>query len=89
VSSSHGVVHNTKSVRWGINERKSGEPEQAPDIPGVTYCALTEESYGSNHPGGAHVGMSDGSATFLPNDLDVTVLRRMASRASDDVYQSP
>jgi prepilin-type N-terminal cleavage/methylation domain-containing protein len=85
-SSSHGVVFNTKVVRWALNERKSGEPDGAPDIPGVQYVPLTEESYGSNHPGGAHVGMTDGSAAFLRSDVDAAVLRRMASRASDDTY---
>jgi prepilin-type N-terminal cleavage/methylation domain-containing protein len=87
-SSSHGVVFNIKNVRWAINERKSGEADGSADVPGVQYVPLTEESLGSNHPGGTHVGMSDGSATFLADDTDVEgVLRRMASRASEDVYQ--
>jgi prepilin-type N-terminal cleavage/methylation domain-containing protein/prepilin-type processing-associated H-X9-DG protein len=88
-SSSHGVVFNTKTVRWGINARKSAEPDASPDVPGVEYVPLTEESYGSNHPGGANVGMSDGSAGFVRDDVEVDVLRRMASRKSEDVYQSP
>jgi prepilin-type processing-associated H-X9-DG protein len=87
-SSSHGVVFNTKVVRWGINARKSAEPEGGPDLPGVEYVPLTEESYGSNHPGGANVGMCDGSAQFIRDDVEVeAVLRRMASRKSDDVFQ--
>ena len=90
ISSSHGVVFNIKTVRWGINESKSGEPDGSPDVAGVVYVPLTEESFGSNHPGGAHVGMCDGSATFLQDDVDVEgVLRRMASRASEDIYESP
>jgi prepilin-type N-terminal cleavage/methylation domain-containing protein/prepilin-type processing-associated H-X9-DG protein len=89
VSSSHGVVFNTKAVRYAINERKSGEPDGSADLPGVQYCALTEESLGSNHPGGAHVAMCDGSVMFLHDDLDVNVLRRMASRNSVDTFDAP
>jgi prepilin-type N-terminal cleavage/methylation domain-containing protein/prepilin-type processing-associated H-X9-DG protein len=89
VSSSHGYVANTKAVRYAINERKHREPDNAPDVPGALYCAWTEESFGSNHPGGANIVMCDGSAAFLRDDLDVDVLRRMASRASEDPYSSP
>jgi prepilin-type processing-associated H-X9-DG protein len=87
VSSSLGFVFNTKAVRYPINGRRAHEPElNTPDIPGVEYCAWTEESYGSNHPGGCHVAFCDGSAFFLRDDMDVAVLRRMASRDSQDVY---
>lgn len=83
-SSSHGVVYNAKNVRWPIN----GKPfinEQ-----GSFVTALTNASLGSYHPGGAHVGMCDGSAGFVRDDTDVAlVLRRMASRKSEDAYSSP
>jgi prepilin-type N-terminal cleavage/methylation domain-containing protein len=93
-SSSHGVVYNIKVVRWALNERKNGEPDiGAPggvrQDPGVTYVPLTEESLGSNHPGGAHVSMSDGATPFLREDIDVSVLRAMASRKSEDMYEPP
>ena len=94
VSSSHGVVYNTKTVRWPINGKKylgedgllpAGEnPDNTSSTTG--YAPLTETSFGSNHPGGAHLGMCDGSATFVSDDFDVSILRRMASRASQDVY---
>jgi prepilin-type N-terminal cleavage/methylation domain-containing protein len=90
VSSSHGVVFNIKVVRWGINERKSAEPEVTyPRYAGVDYCPLTEESFGSQHPNGAHLGMSDGSTFFLRDDVDIAILRAMASRKSDEVYDAP
>jgi prepilin-type N-terminal cleavage/methylation domain-containing protein len=88
-TSSHGYVHNAKVIRWGLNERKSGEPDEAPDVPGVQYVPVVEESLGSFHPGGAHAGMSDGSTIFLKRDIEVDVLRRMASRASEDPFDSP
>jgi hypothetical protein len=60
------------------------------ELPGVVYVALTEESFGSNHPGGAHLAMSDGSVGFCKEDVDVAgVLRPMASRKSGDDYESP
>ena len=93
-SSSNGVVFNIKVVRWPLNARKSAEPDgteiaSLANDPTNGYVPLTEESLGSNHPGGANVGMSDGSAGFVRDDIDVAVLRRMASRKSDDIYQSP
>lgn len=95
ISSSHGVVFNTRNVRWGINARKNRESDDS-EIAGKVsdpmngYVAMTEESFGSNHPGGANVGMSDGSAGFVRDDVDVeAVLRPMASRFSEDVFTSP
>jgi prepilin-type processing-associated H-X9-DG protein len=84
VSSSHGVVYNAKNIRWPINSR-SYINEQ-----GLYTACLTNTSLGSYHPGGTHVGMCDGSAGFLRDDIDVTtVLRPMASRKSEEVFQSP
>ena len=96
VSSSHGYVFNAKNIRWPINTAKFHEPDstEPPDklkIPPESggYSAWTDESLGSNHPGGTHVGMSDGSASFLHDDMELSVLRRLASRASEDIFQSP
>jgi prepilin-type N-terminal cleavage/methylation domain-containing protein len=86
-----GWVYNTKNIRWPINERKNTEPDGSElSPPPFPYVPVTEESLGSNHPGGAHVGMCDGAATFIRDDVDVEgVLRRMASRESEDVYELP
>jgi prepilin-type N-terminal cleavage/methylation domain-containing protein len=88
-SSSFGYNYNAKVIRWAINERKSAEPEGAPDIPGVQYVPMIEESLGSFHPGGTHIGMSDGSTSFVHADLDVTVLKAMASRKSSEIFELP
>jgi prepilin-type N-terminal cleavage/methylation domain-containing protein len=96
-TSSHGYVFNAKNIRYAINLAKMHEPDAtelpeklaiaSPEAGG--YSAWTDESLGSNHPGGTHVAMSDGSAMFLREDVDVSgVLRRMASRASEDTYDS-
>jgi prepilin-type N-terminal cleavage/methylation domain-containing protein len=85
---SHGVVYNAKNVRWPINQEPYLEPDGSMKA-GKTYVPLTETSLGSNHPGGCHLGMSDGSAFFVQADIDVGILRRMASRKSDDSYELP
>lgn len=85
---SHGVVYNAKNVRWPINQEPYLEPDGS-TIASKTYVPLTETSLGSNHPGGCHLGMSDGSAFFVRADLDIAILRRMASRKSEDLYDPP
>jgi prepilin-type N-terminal cleavage/methylation domain-containing protein len=85
---SHGVVYNAKNIRWGIHIENYLEPDGS-TLAGKTYVPLTETSLGSNHPGGTHVGMSDGSSAFIGDDISVDVLRRMASRKSEDSYESP
>ena len=103
VGNSYGVVHNAKNIRYAINMKKFSQPgvwqgntytppfnDGSRDDPNSDYAPLTETSLGSNHPGGTHVGMGDGSAKFLREDVDVVgVLRRMASRNSEDIYESP
>jgi prepilin-type N-terminal cleavage/methylation domain-containing protein len=92
---SRGVIYNAKNVRWPLNAKRYLE-EDGTSIGNVEdntensrYAPLTETSLGSNHPGGCHVGMSDGSAGFIQEDIEIGVLRRMASRASEDIYESP
>lgn len=87
ISSAFGVIHNAKNIRWGINAENYINEDGVPNVNGVP---LTDTSLGSYHPGGCHVAMSDGSATFVREDVDVVgVLRPMASRASDDLYAKP
>jgi prepilin-type processing-associated H-X9-DG protein len=91
----NGVVYNAKNIRYAINKKKYLDEEgnlpagQLPDNPNSDYAPLTETSLGSYHPGGTHVAMCDGSARFLSDDTDVEqVLLRMASRDSEDIYES-
>jgi prepilin-type processing-associated H-X9-DG protein len=82
--SGYGYVQNAKNIRYGINEQWSANED------GTGNVTLTDTSLGSNHPGGTNVAMCDGSANFLSEDIDAAdVYRRMASRASEDVYPSP
>jgi prepilin-type N-terminal cleavage/methylation domain-containing protein len=85
VNSSHGVVYNAKNIRYGINKENYFSEDGI--TPNVNNVPLTETSLGSNHPGGTHVVFSDGSGTFLNDDIDVVaVLRPMASRSSGDIF---
>jgi prepilin-type N-terminal cleavage/methylation domain-containing protein len=95
LTSSHGVVYNVKNIRWPINKKKFADEDGAVPSAGVVndpnsdYAPLTETSLGSYHPGGTHVGMSDGSARFLNDNVDVErVLRPLASRNSGEVIDS-
>jgi prepilin-type N-terminal cleavage/methylation domain-containing protein len=81
VTSAFGVLYNAKNIRWAPNSRKFVGAN------GNIEALLTNVALGSNHPGGTHVGMCDGAAKFVRDDIDVAaVWRPMASRASDDVY---
>jgi prepilin-type processing-associated H-X9-DG protein len=91
----NGVPFNVKNVRYAINQKKYGyedgtiPPSAVRDDPTSEYAPMTETSLGSYHPGGAHVVMCDGSAQFVSDDTDVEqVLHRMASRGSEDIYES-
>ncbi len=81
----HGWVYNAKNIRHPMNTAAFQDP-----YPTRTNYPLTDVSLGSKHPGGINVLMTDGSANFLHEDVDLAgVYRRMASRASEDGYDSP
>lgn len=86
VTSSYGVIYNAKNIKYAPNTRRFFDYGNQ----GKLDALNTNVSLGSNHPGGTHVVMCDGSATFINDDIDVRgVYRPMASRASGDVYQRP
>ena len=43
---------------------------------------MNDTSLGSEHPGGAHVGMADGSVQFLSEEIPLPLMKAMASRGS-------
>jgi prepilin-type N-terminal cleavage/methylation domain-containing protein/prepilin-type processing-associated H-X9-DG protein len=47
---------------------------------------LNDTSLGSEHPGGTHVAMADGSVHFLNEEIQLNILQGMASRASAESY---
>jgi hypothetical protein len=80
---------------WSYNGKNVAQPiNSAPYIP--TWAdrpsgfALHDVSFGSRHVGGCHVLMADASGHFLQENVDlVGVLKPMASRDSEEVYQKP
>jgi prepilin-type N-terminal cleavage/methylation domain-containing protein/prepilin-type processing-associated H-X9-DG protein len=71
-------VHNQAQIRWALMERSN---ELDPMLrPTPQKAAQADMSFGSRHPGGTHFCMADGSARFVNNDAEVTVLRAYASR---------
>jgi prepilin-type processing-associated H-X9-DG protein len=86
VSSSYGVLYNTKNIKYGPNQRRFFDYETR----GKMDVLSANASLGSYHPGGTHVAMADGSAFFIHDEIDVKkVYRPMASRDSGDVYERP
>ncbi|TWT90855.1 hypothetical protein Mal64_12520 [Pseudobythopirellula maris] len=83
IDSSSGWVHNAKNIRYGIHERVyfNEAKEQ------VSH--LTDVSLGSNHPGGTNIGMCDGSAFFIRENVDFSVLQALASRGVGEVFENP
>jgi prepilin-type N-terminal cleavage/methylation domain-containing protein/prepilin-type processing-associated H-X9-DG protein len=48
---------------------------------------FNDVSLGSNHAGGANLGLADGSVRFVSNTVPVGVLLSMASKAGGEVFQ--
>jgi hypothetical protein len=83
-TSSFGVIYNAKNIKYAPNERRFVDEN------GKVEALSANASLGSYHPGGTHVVMSDGSAMFIQNDIDVVgVYRPMASRDSGEVFDRP
>lgn len=86
---SRGVSQNVRNIRYAPNAEPYALPDGSPNprLPNIPYM---DASLGSNHPGGCHVSMCDGSAGFVADDVDVEgVWRPMASRASEEVFGHP
>ncbi|MCD4726717.1 MAG: DUF1559 domain-containing protein, partial [Pirellulales bacterium] len=50
---------------------------------------FNEVSFGSNHSGGCHFAMGDGSVHFINQTIDMTLYRSLASRASGETVMLP
>jgi prepilin-type N-terminal cleavage/methylation domain-containing protein len=88
VSTSSSTYHNTfnytsKHIAWPLNTANramAAEPALASN---------NEMSFGSKHPSGCHFVMGDASVHFVNQDIELAVLKALASRASEEKHTSP
>lgn len=75
----HGWIYAAVNVMWPMHTAFREEPGQQ-----WSGYLGNDVSIGSMHPGGAHVGMGDGSARFLSEEIELAELKSLATRANDD-----
>jgi prepilin-type N-terminal cleavage/methylation domain-containing protein/prepilin-type processing-associated H-X9-DG protein len=82
-------VYTSKNIYWPLNTACRGSTTG--NLPTTAQCpyANNDMSFGSNHPGGCHFAMCDGSVQFVRDDILLDILRAMASRKSNEVFDSP
>jgi prepilin-type N-terminal cleavage/methylation domain-containing protein/prepilin-type processing-associated H-X9-DG protein len=76
-------MYSSKNVAYAINSGGRG--------PGQANPPRNNMGFGSEHPGGCHFAMGDGSVQFLSENIELVVLFALASRQAgdtvpDDVY---
>ncbi len=70
--------YNSAQIRWGLLERShDGDPAERTTPEKACHSDL---SFGSKHSGGCHFALADGSARFVQNETDATILKYSASR---------
>ena len=77
-----------KNMRFGISTpEQSGYYTKSSYAPtgAAKVVPFNDMFFGSEHPGGAHFALADGSVHFLSDETSVTILRNMASRNGGEV----
>ncbi|MEA1950199.1 MAG: DUF1559 domain-containing protein [Planctomycetota bacterium] len=87
-------TYNCHDLKYGINgpaTAPGGRNDVSDPIDGAGYPNnarhvefFNDLGFSSWHPGGCHFGMVDGSAHFITNDIDLTVLQQLATRAGGE-----
>jgi hypothetical protein len=83
----YGWIYNGKNVFNPINSA-AFTPTWAEHDAGQGTVPIHDVSLGSKHPGGCHILMTDCSAQFVSENIELATLKAMASRASEEVYES-
>ena len=76
-------VYTAKNVFWPLNtafRAVTGAP--------ASGYNNNDLSFGSNHPGGCHFAMCDGSVQFIREDITIDLLRAFASRKSGETIDA-
>ncbi len=85
VGSSGGFIYNAENVMWPMHVAYREGFGEANEASGYFN---NDGSIGSMHPSGAHVLLADASVQYKSDDIEVHVLKALATRANDDT-QNP
>lgn len=77
VGLSGGTLYTSRNVAYPINSGVRPGP-----------FAKNNTGFGSQHPGGAHFGLADGSVQFLSENTDIAILFALASRDAGEVIDN-
>lgn len=77
-------LFNGKNISHSINSLAFPATWELQPTTPVNYMDV---SLGSNHPGGCHILMCDGSAHFVNDSIELATLKAMASRESGEVFE--
>jgi hypothetical protein len=80
-------VFNGRNMANPINS--AAFPENWSLHPALTTVSIHDVSFGSKHPGGCNFLLCDDSVQFVSEDSDLAVLKAMASRTSEEVFEAP
>ncbi|MEM9187195.1 MAG: DUF1559 domain-containing protein [Planctomycetota bacterium] len=73
---------NTAHLELGVREANPAYTSSTGENP---FYAWTEEEIYSDHPGGAHVLMCDGSVHFLSDEVERSLVHALASRGGEEI----
>lgn len=76
VGAAGSFLYTSKNVTYGINSGARPGP------------ARNDIGFGSEHPGGCHFLVTDGSVHFMLENIDLKTLFALASRSGDDLVDS-
>ena len=71
------------AMQDGVN---TNYPTKETNPPGADNRAYSRRCLKSEHPGGAMAGLADGSVRFLPEGMNVEVLRLLGKRADGEIF---
>ncbi|MEA1952334.1 MAG: H-X9-DG-CTERM domain-containing protein, partial [Planctomycetota bacterium] len=72
-------------LRWPINSDTKELCYVCPS--GTPVCLFNDLFFGSNHPGGAHFSLADGSVRFFDEAMDLEMLKDLATIAGGEVVE--